>query len=447
MSLLSEQRRIIITGTFGSGKSVLMLSLLHHLSAFDARHFRLGDKRLKRPVEVKGITSLGVQNSSEGLPYKDHLKRLLRPGGGEWPTKTQALLRFRGLLRRSDRFRATRMSLMSFPLERLVDLSLARSPRYDDWCERTLQQINEDPKGAREIRRYLHALDAPQLVVPRLFNTYKQALAQFIFHYKPFVSPSTFMIGLDGDRITGGAAEAVVQGRFLGLPPLKHEGAREFIPLSGIARLREPEFSEELAKHYEAYRQTVALPLFRELSQADALVVLLDIPSLLAAGRPAYDELSLLLGNLNSLLPRKDRQGELLGRSKVKRLALVANKADLIRVFDRDARIPGLLRELCAPLVEQLDPRIEIGRFICSPCVSTRPGNKPGQLIGRVIHSGMNQQRLEKTFPVPELPQSWPREYAPRDFSFLRVWPPALKPHEVMPPHHRLDDLCRFLLP
>ncbi|MEE2643996.1 MAG: YcjX family protein, partial [Myxococcota bacterium] len=400
MSLLSEQRRIVITGPFGSGKSVLMLSLLHHLSAFDARHFRLGDKRLKRPVEVKSISSTGVSNSSESLPYKEHLKRLLRPGGGEWPRKTQAILRFKGNLRRSDRFRATRFSLMSFPLERLVDLGLARAPRYDDWCERTLQQISEDAKGAREIRRYLHALDAPQLVPTRLLNSYKHSLAQFIFHYKPFVSPSTFMIGLDGDRIMGGSAEAVIQGRYLGLPPLNHEAPREFLPLSGIARLREPEFCEQMAANYEAYRQEVSLPLFRELNQADTLVILLDIPSLLSAGRPAYEEISLLLKRLNMLLRRQDGQGEVLGRSKIRRLALVANKADLIRIFDRDARIPNLLRELCHPLIDQLDPRIEVGRFICSPCMSTRPGNTPEKLIGRVVHSGMNPQRLEKPFPV-----------------------------------------------
>jgi hypothetical protein len=128
------------------------------------------------------------------------------------------------------------------------------------------------------------------------------------------------------------------------------------------------------------------------------------------------------------------------------RVALVATKCDLVRIFERDARLPQLLRQLTDPFVESLHPSVEIGRFLCSPCVSTRPHADPEMLIGRLVHAAQNSERIERPFPVPEVPRFWPDTYSPADYPFFKVWPPALQAHEKITRHHKLDDICRFLL-
>ena len=67
-------------------------------------------------------------------------------------------------------------------------------------------------------------------------------------------------------------------------------------------------------------------------------------------------------------------------------------------------------------------------------------------LIGRMVHGSKNPEKIERPFFVPEIPAAWPKEYDTRSYPFTKVWPPALQAHEKLPRHHRLDDLCRFIL-
>ena len=445
MNPLSRGRRVAITGTFGAGKSVFLLSLLHHLHQLDPTRFRLGEKR-GEPVQLKGVRSLDVP-SYQRFPYPEAAKRLIQPGGGVWPGRVHSVQRYGVKFRRTGRLSADQLHFMSFPLERLMDLNIARTEVYVDWADRTLLKIDEDPQASRQARQFMQHLDAPELQPERLVTAYKHALTQFVFDYQPFAAPSTFMIDLEGNRIEGGLPKVVSQGRYVGLPPHEGRPAAEFIPLSGVTRMRAPELVTQHAQHYERYRQELALPLFKELTGCDTLVVLIDIPSLLSGGRAAFKEQLFLLSELKRLLKLKVRGGQQLGRSKTTRVALVATKIDLVRTFERDARLPSLLRQLGDEFLEDLHPSIEVGRFVCSPCVATRPHNSdPNSLIGRMMHASRNPERIERPFAVPETPRFWPEKYRPSDFPFVKVWPPVLQAHEKLPNHIRLDDVCRFLL-
>ena len=90
-----------------------------------------------------------------------------------------------------------------------------------------------------------------------------------------------------------------------------------------------------------------------------------------------------------------------MGRSSIKKVALVANKCDLVRTFEREARLPLLLRQLTDEFVERLHKTIDVGRFICSPCMATRPHQDPQQLVGRLIHQGKNPERVDRPFGIP----------------------------------------------
>lgn len=446
MSPFSQGNKVGITGTFGSGKSVFMLSLLHHLHHLDPQHFRLGEKRAQTPTHIKSIKTLPVKREHETFPYRTFAQRLMRPGGGLWPSRMSAQQRFRLSMKRSDQMRKDVLDLFSFPLERMIDLPIARTQRYQDWADRTLYLISEDSLASRQARQYLQHLDAPDLQAERLPQVYKNTLTQFIFNYKTFTAPSTFMIDIEGSRLDGGAPEIVSQGRYLGLPPTEGNQAQEFLPLSGIARLRIPTYVDTMESNYQSYREKLLKPLFTEINHCDTLIVLIDIPSLLSAGRAALDEQIWLLDRLKLLLKTNQKLNQVMGKSLIKKIALVANKCDLIRTFERDARLPQLLRQLTDPIVEDLHKSIEVGRFICSACTATRPHQDPEKLIGRMVHGSKNPEKIERPFPVPEIPSTWPAEYDARSYPFTKVWPPALQAHEKLPRHHRLDDLCRFIL-
>ena len=446
MNPFTQGNKIAITGTFGAGKSVFMLSLLHHLHNLDPQYFRLGDKRAAQPTIVKGLKALTIKESSQFFPYKTFVQRLMRPGGGMWPSRVNSVQRFRLQMKRSDQLRKDVLEFFSFPLERLIDLPVARTDRYADWADRTLYHIDQDSQASRQARQYLQHLDAPEIQPERLVSVYKNTLAQFVFNYKTFTAPSTFMIDLKGDRIDGGAPEIVSQGRYVGLPPNDAGGPKEFIPLSGIARLRVPGFVETQELHYQKYRTHLLKPLFQEINQCHSLIILIDIPTLLSTGRSAYDEQVWLLDQLKQILKTSSREGQVMGKSQIRNVALVANKCDLVRTFERDARIPQLLRQLTDPFVEDLHRTIQVGRFVCSSCTATRPHSDPEMLIGRMIHASKNSSKIERPFAVPEVPRFWPEEYTSRDYPFFKVWPPALQAHEKLPRHHRLDDVCRFIL-
>ena len=446
MGLFVNPRKIAITGTFGSGKSVFLLSLLNHLYNYDAKYFRLGELREDKPLTLKGIGSLHPEESPEVFPFRTFAQRLMRAGGGIWPSRHHSIQRFRLQFKRSTQMKRDDIKFFTFPMERLLDLSIARTERYADWADRTLFNIEEDSEALRAARPYLAHLDAQEVYIERLIRLYKVTLTKMIFDYKTCTAPSTFMIDLLGGRIDGGAAESVSQSRYLGLPPGDGVGPREFIPLSGIARLRMPEFVETQEDHYGLYRNRLLKPLFHELNHCDSLIVLIDIPSLLSAGRGAYDEQRFLLDQLSKLLKNQHRGGQLLGRSHIKKVALVANKCDLVRTFEREARLPLLLRQLTDEFVETLHKSVQVGRFICSSCIATRPHEDPEQLVGRLIHPAKNPDKSDRPFKIPEVPRVWPEEYTPQEYPFFKVWPPALQAHEKLPRQYRLDDVFRFII-
>ena len=141
MGLLINSKKIAVTGTFGSGKSVFLLSLLNQLHHHDPKYFRLGEKREGKSHELKGLEALPVDNQNELFPFKTFAQRLMRAGGGIWPSRYHARQRFRVAFKRNNRFKRDEFSFVSFPLERMLDLSIARTERYADWADRILFQI------------------------------------------------------------------------------------------------------------------------------------------------------------------------------------------------------------------------------------------------------------------------------------------------------------------
>ena len=70
MGLLVNSKKIAITGTFGAGKSVFLLSLLNQLHHHDPKYFRLGEKREGKLLELKGLEALPIEDQQDLFPFK-----------------------------------------------------------------------------------------------------------------------------------------------------------------------------------------------------------------------------------------------------------------------------------------------------------------------------------------------------------------------------------------
>ena len=91
----------------------------------------------------------------------------------------------------------------------------------------------------------------------------------------------------------------------------------------------------------------------------------------------------------------------------------------------------------------ELLPNVETEWFVCSACVSTERGSKEHSLVGTPLHGNESKELYE--FPVSPLPETWPREWQPGDFSYRDVYP-KVDANVLYPPrHHQLDAVFDFV--
>ena len=92
------------------------------------------------------------------------------------------------------------------------------------------------------------------------------------------------------------------------------------------------------------------------------------------------------------------------------RVAFVAAKADLVSPEDlRNGRLVALVRSMNARAAQALSPAVEVKWFVCSACVSTRPGGAPYTLVGQTQPGPHTPDRQAREFDVSALPEEWPR--------------------------------------
>ena len=87
MSLFVNSKKVAITGTVGAGKSVFLMSLLNQLYHHDPKYFTLGEGREGKSLEIKDVETLPVAEAQELFPFKNFAQRLMRAGGGIWPSR------------------------------------------------------------------------------------------------------------------------------------------------------------------------------------------------------------------------------------------------------------------------------------------------------------------------------------------------------------------------
>lgn len=350
----TREYRIGLIGQFAAGKSVLLTSLINHLEFHRPGRFSLN--HADPQPELYRFQAHGSGNGwkqRRGWEYFNYLR--CRDGlvKGRFPDKTGMPEEFVCTFRRSDRWPVIQYRLRFFdiPGERLADASIAEKT-FSNWSQQMLFQLQSDDRFRHCSKEFCDLVDSTEpLDEQRLITEYKRTLARLISQYRPYITPSTFLLDPQGEQAEPGTPEEMAACRVSGL-----EGA-EFVPLSLKAQQANPDLARTFRNRYQRYRKEIVLPIFRALGHCDSLIVLVDVLTILAGNPGMLDDNN---GMLEDLLTAIGADGGLLNRLQklaaaplparwrpggVERVAFVAPMADRVgRQEDRDS-MRNLLEE------------------------------------------------------------------------------------------------------
>lgn len=435
---LRDHNRVAITGIAGGGKTVFLTSLLSHLSEFGQSGFYLS-----RGVDIRDFRR--VEPRSSWPPSFNHANFREDLANGRWPEKTTDCSQYVCQFKRSDwKFYTQKMSFFDFPGERVADAAIAGFNDYGEWSDHILTHFKQHHGYARAAGEYLSYLQQEEISEQKLIGFYKQTLARLILDFKPLISPSVFLLDKKGVPASHGSVAEIAESRLVGISEVE-----QFAPLPSNLRKKYSRLSKKMAKFYRKYRNDVAMPVLGNIARAESLIVLVDIPSLLAGGVGRYnDNRQILLDLFESLRPRSDIGAMLMKyftfwQKSLSRIAFVAGKADMVHPLDvENKRMVNLLKMMTDRAARML-PDVKSEWFVCSACHSTFPLEGMRRLKGKIAYN--NPEKEFREYNVPELPEAWPENWNAGDYPFYKVYPDAPRNYLIPPRHSGLDRVFEFI--
>jgi uncharacterized protein len=444
--------RVGVVGLYNAGKTVILTSLINHLEHHDPDRFRLGKggvaiRRFRVAQPDRGWAEFNYAGFRDALVYK-----------GKWPEKTRDRSQFVCQFERSDwTFSDCQLKLYDLPGERLADAAmLGRS--YSAWSDHVINIIRNNTPYRDRCAEYLAVIEQPNAEEAALIRAYKLAQANLILSYKPLVSPSTFLLDTHGSAARPDTAENLAASRVSGLGP-----NAEFVPIPAELRVANPMLASAFASRFDHYRQDVVVPFLAALKSCHALIVLIDVTTLLAAGVGMYDDNRQILKDLFEVLDPGENFAETIGRHLAKvllpmewrpgwinRVAFVAPKLDLVHPIDRD-RVLGLLRRMVGKLAENREG-LRSSFFNCAAVVSTKllAGALGERTLVGIPYRNAEGRKIppgeEHRFAVSAIPDDWPLDWTVGQYSFPEVYPQVPARKDCPPDQINLDRLLDFVL-
>lgn len=429
-SLGSPARNVGVVGLYQSGKTTLLTSLVSHLQHHDARAFPIASGVQLAPPDV-----LPADDDVEAFAYEAHRARLSREQ--RWPEKTAQISQYRAQLRTDGaQRRRMRVTITDCPGERLADIPMVGRDyaAWSDWMLDLFRQGGNAPHAAA----FLSAVDGGAGDADLYIRTYREAMARLALDFTPIVSPSLFVLSEAGEEVPvhGRTVEWLREHRRVGLGD-----GQEFTPLDAAGRSANPRLAALFAERFEVYREQIIRPLAVWLRRCSHLVVLVDVPMILAAGPGMLRAHTRLIDQiLASVNPGFSKPGEVLRRvvgavgltmPGVRKLTFVATKADQVHPDDHP-RLDSLLRQLVRHSVRRHEAQaahLDVEYFVVS-AVRSADATSEGRLVAKLEIDDEG----DSDFAVSRVPDKWPAD-GWGEYRFARVRP-RVPENEMYPPAH-----------
>lgn len=447
--------RLGVTGLSRAGKTIFITALVHNL---------LTGGRLPgfAPLsEGRFIGARLAEYPDATIPrfaYEQHLEALTGKAP-VWPESTRRISQLRVVLKYQSKNWYSGMTgpstlnldIVDYPGEWLLDLPLL-GLSFAEWSAEALERARR-PGSGKEAQPFLELLasidplkDANDADAEKLAAAFTDYLRRSREH---------------------GALSTLPPGRFLLPGDLEGSPALTFAPLPPQPqRVRDNSLHAMLEHRYEAYKDRVVWPFFRDhFARLDRQIVLVDTLRALNAGPTAVADLETALTAVLGCF----RQGEtnpLLRpfMRKIDRILFAATKADHVHHTSHD-RLEAILNRLVANASKRARfAGAETRSIALAGIRATREGtiSEGGEILPTIIGTPMKGEMLDGTsydgkteialFPgdLPERPDSLFEDGTPVALNFLRFTPPQKLERnangDVVLPHIRFDRALDYLL-
>jgi predicted YcjX-like family ATPase len=453
--LKTTEARVGVVGTANSGKTVLLTALIDHLKHHNPERFRLG----RAGTRVSLFKELPPDAGWSKFNFEAHRNGLVQ--SRHWPRKTADRSQFVCQFDRDDwRFNDCLLKLYDLPGERIADAAML-GRTFAEWSAHHLHRIESDAQYLAHCAEYLEAARRPGATEAELLSAYRLALARLVLSYKPLISPSAFVLDARGGCARRGTAEELAAARLSGA-----SADAQFCPLPPERCAPGDPVFAAFAARFESYTRELVEPTLAAFRSCSALVILLDVTTVLMGGAGFYNDTQQMVGDLFDALDPGERPvfGALARRlSKtfvphawrpgwITRAAFVAPKADLVHPDDRDT-VLRLLRDMVEPRARDCTGLTWECFNVASVCsAQERRAGGPRAMRGFLLRGPDGRVRkepgeAEDQYTVSQPPDGWPLHHWPaHEYLFPEVFPRVPARRDYPPDHLGLDALASFVI-
>ena len=447
---MTRRRRIAITGLANTGKTVFLTTLLNHLNHHEPSDFPIFSETKQLPV--KQFTEEQPTDDIDKFDY-GNFSQAMRTG--RWPHKTVDVSAYCCRFKTDHHWRTHQVEFLDWPGERVADAVMYKRD-YAEWSDYLLKWWDEDDYR-QHVSPYFLAVQQSGFTEESILQGYRLALARLILHHNPLISPSCFLVGHDGIRLRGTSAEQLAS---VGLVGLNREA--QFAPLPKEIRHSHPVLATKFEERYRQYRTQVVCHLFNAVQSCNRLIVLLDIPDILASGHGRLnDNYEMVYELIKALEPPSSKATRIIKGiwhavapaswmwMGVEKIAFVATKADLVAGEENRNNLRLLMQQMLRDIQNRI-PAVKIECFVASPVKSTGQPADGSFLTGKLMcderGNRLSPDAPERTFKPSPVPSRWPERWSNGQYSFPPVYPAIPMGKFMLPRHIGLDKVFQFIL-